>query len=429
MRLKENTACLSAGNIKHRLPTNTLSKSKRLHRWGNFIAGYSIEFVEKCLEDEWLERSEKIVLDPFSGCGTTLLSARNLGFQTVGYELHPVFHTISTGKLQTYRSSDIDSITQTLQSECVPIGWSEDARRFLSKLFNPANLRSIETAAANIKNSNQLMRSASTTLFLKACEYSCGSQTDGVYKAPTTKKRHIPFAQAIEKVADEFREDISSDWYQNHWAETIPSVIYNKSATEINELEASSISYCITSPPYLNNFDYAEMTRMHLYLLGWCDSWGDISSKIRNHLITNTTTALKGKKKPDFQTRAKEALPKNLAHLLEPIVAELSIQRKERAGKKAYDYLIYPYYAEIGQVLKNVYQALEPNGKIHWVVADAALYGVHIETQEHTAMMMKELGYKDINIRYMRRRGHRWILSKRDGAKKGLGEYHIEAVK
>ena len=63
------------------------------------------------------------------------------------------------------------------------------------------------------------------------------------------------------------------------------------------------------------------------------------------------------------------------------------------------------------------------------MVADAALYGVHIETHEHTVELMRQIGYKDVRVHYLRKRGHRWILDKRDGAKKGLGEFHIEAEK
>jgi hypothetical protein len=43
-------------------------------------------------------------------------------------------------------------------------------------------------------------------------------------------------------------------------------ICINKSSTNMKDLESNSVISCITSPPYLNNFDYAEMTRMHLYI-------------------------------------------------------------------------------------------------------------------------------------------------------------------
>ncbi|MEN8221504.1 MAG: DNA methylase, partial [Pseudomonadota bacterium] len=185
----------------------------------------------------------------------------------------------------------------------------------------------------------------------------------------------------------------------------------------------------ITSPPYLNNFDFAEMTRLHLYLLGWADSWKHITQRVRKDLITNTTTALQNKKTREFQTQKMNSLPLSLREELAPIIDELSAQKKRRAGKKDYDFLVYPYYSQIQSVLKEVFRCLKSGGRVHWVVADAALYGVHIKTHEHTKTIMETIGFSKVTIHFLRKRGHRWVLSKRDGAKEGLGEYHIIAYK
>lgn len=414
-------------DIKHRLTTNTLSNKKRIQRWGNFIAGFSIEFVEECLRE--YPSCSGMVLDPFAGCGTTLVGARNLGFNAVGYELHPVFHEITRAKIGSYGESELNEIFHILRKPKSSITWSDDATKFLTKLFTEENLEAIGSASAQLDSLPESIRALGVTVFLRACEYACGSQTDGIYKAPTSKKNHISFSSALIKVEKEFYEDIKSSWYSDSWIKMPSARLHHKSATEITDLTDESVICCITSPPYLNNFDYAEMTRMHLYLLGWCSSWSDISERIRNHLITNTTTAIKYKKSDQYQSNAKSSIPSSLVQQLQPLVDELAIQRTNRAGKKEYDYLVYPYYSEITRVLKSVFSALKKGGGIHWVVADAALYGVHLETHIHTAHIMQALGFKDVQVNFLRRRGHRWVLSKRDGAKKGLGEYHIEAVR
>jgi len=416
-------------DIGHRLPTNTLSNTKRVHRWGNFIAGFSIEFVEQCLSGIIPNSDTGFVLDPFAGCGTTLIAAKNLGFSTVGYELHPIFNAISSGKLQHYSIETVDLIVNILREDSVPFQWSDDAVKFLSKLFTNENLALISLAASNLTKVSPDLHNLSVVMFLKACEQACGSQTDGIYKAPTSTKTHIPFTVALESVASELLSDINSAWYRDHWIHTPPARVIRESSVGMNKLNPNSVDFCITSPPYLNNFDYAEMTRMHLYILGWCNSWRNISEEVRNHLITNTTTALNGKKKFNYQESARDLIPNSLHSDLACIVEKLAIERTTRAGKKEYDYLIYPYYSQIFQVLKGVYRDLRPGGRVHWVVADAALYGVHIETHEHTALIMRAIGFQDVKINFMRKRGHRWVLSKRDGAKKGLGEYHIEATK
>lgn len=51
MRIQQKNLELFEGqeSLKERLPTNTLSHKHRVQRWANFIAGYSVEFVEQCL--------------------------------------------------------------------------------------------------------------------------------------------------------------------------------------------------------------------------------------------------------------------------------------------------------------------------------------------------------------------------------------------
>ena len=168
---------------------------------------------------------------------------------------------------------------------------------------------------------------------------------------------------------------------------------------------------------------------MHLYLLGWASSWKDISTSVRNDLITNTTTALKGKRTTQVQQNCRATLPPNLLYELDEIVSKLEIERKTRAGKKDYNYLVYPYYSEIKKVLSEIFRIMSTDGELHWVVADAALYGVHIKTHLHTAELMRSTGFENVSIDLIRKRGHRWVLNKRDGAQEGLGEYYIKAKK
>src|SRR5438045_7850531 len=83
-------------------------------------------------------------------------------------------------------------------------------------------------------------------------------------------------------------------------------------------------------PPYLNNFDFAEMTRMLLYFWGIASSWAQITDKVRRKLVVNTTTALGGQKGMQYQH--KEAVPSALHGSLNELVRMLSRERKHRAG-------------------------------------------------------------------------------------------------
>jgi DNA modification methylase len=193
----------------------------------------------------------------------------------------------------------------------------------------------------------------------------------------------------------------------------------------MSAVEARSVDVAVTSPPYLNNFDFAEMTRMHLYFWGICSSWREITAEVRARLIVNTTTALTGHR--DVQAQYRARIADSLLPELDSIVSALARERRHRAGKKEYDLLVYPYFAQMTRVLLETQRCLSLGSTIHVVVADAAFYGIHVSTPQFLAAAMSDMGFKAVECIKLRDRGHRWILEKRDGSPTGLGEYHIVA--
>ena len=141
----------------------------------------------------------------------------------------------------------------------------------------------------------------------------------------------------------------------------------------------------------------------------------------------NTTTALKGHK--DRQQHYRTNVHAPLRAELDVLVKELANRRASRAGKKEYDFVVYPYFSQMTTVLQECYRCLRRGSPIHVMVADAALYGVHISTPQYICQTLDALGFRNSSCSLMRRRGHRWLLTKREGSKTGLGEYHVSAIK
>jgi len=51
---------------KEKLPTNATANHYPVHRWFNFIAGFSPEFVRNCIDKANL-KADDIIIDPFAG--------------------------------------------------------------------------------------------------------------------------------------------------------------------------------------------------------------------------------------------------------------------------------------------------------------------------------------------------------------------------
>jgi DNA modification methylase len=419
----------------HRLPTNTTTKHHPVHRWLNFVAGFSPEFVTAAIDSRGV-RAGGVLLDPFAGMGTALVAANMHGMDSIGYEAHPFFADIALAKITTRNLAQIDAVSSVLAT-VEPVSnlydvWGPDARTFLLKLVDEKSLAYLAGARVAEESCPPDARNLYRLVVTRILEGATGSKTDGIYKAPATLKRSIDILETKTKVLNLIRDDINLLSGDTGQAEIPPrrigeSRLYPKTAETMSDIASNSIDICVTSPPYLNNFDFAEMTRMELYFWNYAANWREITERVRSKLIINTTTA------PTTERRRQEywasGIPGEILSNLTDLRSSLTEQRLLRPGKKEYDSLVLPYFSQMYSVINEVRRVLKAGAPLHLVVSDAALYGVHIHTEQILADLMLASGLDVKEIIRLRDRGGRWVLSKRQGAADGLGEFHIYAVK
>ncbi len=406
----------------HVLPTNSTTDRYPVHRWFNFIAGFSPEFVSQCILEANLKK-DSVIIDPFAGCGTTLVEANIHGIQSLGFEAHLFLANICKSKLLI--ETDIETIN-AVKDDLLTINcngdlseYSKASKRFLKKLIPEDSLATLVAARRKVESYTDKKYVMAYMILSKVLDLCSHSKTDGIYKAPTTKKKAQNYDEALESVCDTISEDLLFSHFNK--IENRAKIIFQSS--EDMSIGKQSCDLLVTSPPYLNNFDYAEMTRMYLYFWLHARNWREITEKVRNKLIVNTTTALKGHKNKIHTYRAH--IPECVHEELDYYFDALSEKRKSKPGKKRYNYIVYPYFCQMTNVLKNSHRILKDSAPTHIIVSDAALYGIHIRTQKILASIMEATGFQDIEVIKLRSRGNRWVLDKREGAEEGLGEYHI----
>ncbi|MCL2726207.1 MAG: hypothetical protein FWD69_17420 [Polyangiaceae bacterium] len=408
-----------------RLPTNTTTRDHAVHRWFNFIAGFSPELVQACVASAGWDNHDGIrLLDPFSGCGTAPVTARLLGIAADAYEPHPFFAIISEAKANSHRywhtlGAIRMAITRGfLRPNLSGLSISEPAAAFLGKMFREDDLIALQSARRELFEAGMDENPLAILILSRILDYCCFAATDGIYKAPTSAKRSISPKVALDKVFLTLSDD---EVEARTGAAEIK--IHESSSERMSALDKNSFDLVVTSPPYLNNFDFAEMTRMYLYFWGIAANWGEITDRVRNRLIVNTTTALKGHK--NKQNFYRNSLPAFVQQEADVAVSSLAVRRTEKAGKKEYDFLIYPYLSQMQSVLRECNRVLKNGAPFHMMVSDAALYGVHLPAPRWLAEIMRHVGFVDVHCEIVRVRGHRWVLDKREGAAGGLGEYYV----
>ena len=121
---------------------------------------------------------------------------------------------------------------------------------------------------------------------------------------------------------------------------------------------------CVSSPPYLNNFDYADATRLELYFWGDVRSWGEMCREIRSGMVIATTQ----QSRVPVARDALESLRQygQVGDEITVLTKQLTAQRKSRKRGKEYDQVIPSYFLDILRLSKtsraHFGQALRPSG-------------------------------------------------------------------
>ena len=172
---------------------------------------------------------------------------------------------------------------------------------------------------------------------------------------------------------------------------------------------AETIDLIVTSPPYLNNYDYADRTRLETYFWGYHDSWADITREVRDHLVMAATTQVRMSSMSDVieLPGIRQADERLRAELME-IIARLRDMRSVKSGKKTYDYVVAGYFEDMLQVLEGAHGVLKPSGHFALVLGDSAPYGVHVPTEEIVGKLALAIGFTSYDIEHLRTRGGKW---------------------
>ena len=90
-----------------RFVTYVPNKQASVHRWFQYKEGFSFKLVAMFLREFDANPPRHRVFDPFAGCGTTLLVARQNGFGVWGIDILPVAVFVARVKLRELWQYDL----------------------------------------------------------------------------------------------------------------------------------------------------------------------------------------------------------------------------------------------------------------------------------------------------------------------------------
>ncbi|MCS7206840.1 MAG: site-specific DNA-methyltransferase [Dehalococcoidia bacterium] len=277
-----------------------------VHRWFQYPAGYSYKFIEAKAKEYRLAASSW-VLDPFVGCGTTCVTLKQLGINSIGIEAHPFVYWVAKTKLYwefdlSNLHADIErfwrSVLEGINHGQVSFADTKSLPPLVHKCFSQDNLSklvflrdTIERFASD-EHTKDLLRLALTATLRLASRAGAGWP----YIAPSRyhEKHEQEAFSTFYRLVGQMYQDLLYITARAVPQDTQCLLIQGDARDHHPTIPPSSIDLVITSPPYLNNYDYADRTRLEMYFFGWASSWRDITQNVRARLITAATTQITG---------------------------------------------------------------------------------------------------------------------------------------
>lgn len=393
-----------------------------IHSWFTYPAGFSYKAVENTIEKHGLKPGVDTIYDPFMGSGTTNIVAKIAGVNSVGVEAHPfVYENITLSKLEwdidqlkiNSFLADLEFIEETFPSEAEMEGKNkENFPELVLKCYLTKALYSLWTIRQKVDSDGKLglkeKRFLKTALICSLRDISIAA-TGWPYISPKKIKITSMSKNAVEtyiKKTLKMLKDLEITKSSVVSTQSSHSIILGDSRS--TDIGSESIDHIFTSPPYLNNFDYADRTRLEMYFTGDATTWKDISNNIRTKLMTSATTQI-SRVDPRYvlSTEMKETSPEVYNFLLRS-EEELAALRKVKGGKKSYDLLITGYFNDMFEVLKDNFRVLKQGATAIYILGDSAPYGVHIPTDELIGKLGVDIGFKSYDIEVLRTRGGKW---------------------
>lgn len=227
-----------------------------------------------------------------------------------------------------------------------------------------------------------------------------------MHQKVSEKEAFETFRVQVRRMLDDVR--FIQKYYSDHEVST--QVVLGDARNPNANVKPASVDLALTSPPYLNNYDYADRTRLETYFFGWYNTWREITEQVRDKLIVSATTQVtrtRGRADTTLCEEIRVADPK-LSDELRCKVTELTARRLRKGGKKSYDLMVAGYFNDMLRVLKQVHLYLKQGSDFILVLGDSAPYGVYIPTHLYLARVGLGIGFKSCRLEQLRTRGDKW---------------------
>jgi hypothetical protein len=225
------------------------------------------------------------------------------------------------------------------------------------------------------------------------------------YVLPKKLKRNIQSPMvAYQAVAKLFAEDMRARQTKHHGA---PAQFFADDARVCEPVETGIVDCVITSPPYPNNFDYADATRLEMCFFQEITGWGDLQNKVRRHLVRACSQHVPPNS-VDIPTILAQPELASIRDELSDVCEQLTKIRMEKGGKKTYNNMIACYYWDMARTWQALRRVCRPGADVCFVIGDSAPYGIYAPAVDWMGRLAMAAGFDSWRFEKTRDRNVKW---------------------
>jgi DNA modification methylase len=257
------------------------NKKYLTHNFHPYPAKFVPHFPRKIIRS--LSKKGETVLDPFCGCGTTLVESKLLGRDSIGVDVNPIATLVSKVKTTILSDVQLKRVKQTISeigmqinlhygikpisggtNNCVDFKVPDFLNRdhwfkphvqkelaIIKALIDPID----DTAARNF------LEVAFSSIIIKVSN----QESETRYARKDKPIKSFDVYHAFKRKVEDMLERIVRFSLQ---ASPASVEVFNHDSKEMPFLENGQVDLIMTSPPYLNSYDYYLYHKLRMYWFG-----------------------------------------------------------------------------------------------------------------------------------------------------------------
>ncbi len=380
------------------------NKEAPIHRWFQYKEGFSYKLVEMLLREFGADPARHRVFDPFVGCGTTVLVARQMGLSGWGIDILPVAVFVSRVKLREIFEYDVEKLKAQIERlRQVPFRPPAQSApqdiRIIRLAYDPVVLEQILFFQEQIQQvEDEAIREFLMLGLMAILERVSYTSKDGQYLRLKRGKQILPVRPILLAQLEMMFNDLLGEQKQLTLPGLSPSLTHACNG-QVYVARADARAFCdsfddyadlvITSPPYLNRYDYSRIYSLEL-CLQFVHRFEELK-QVRHSLLRS-------------HIESRQAPTDDVRH---PALVEiLNNLNGQNLNNPRIPVMIKGYFEDMNLALKQLARICRPGAKVALVVANARFHGELIPVDLLLSELAVDAGFEVERIIVTRYKGN-----------------------